>query len=80
MKISLKISNFLKTLHRDLKKVNVDPKQILKKDSLYRKRKRESSRNEKKQWKDLKRQKREVQDKSDTASKTVKRFISSEIC
>ena len=34
----------------------------------------------KKQWKDLERQKREVQDKSDTASKTVKRFISSEIC
>ena len=48
MKISLKISNFLKTLQRDLKKVNVDPKQILKKDNLYRKRKKESSRNEKK--------------------------------
>ena len=29
-------------------KVNVDPKQILKKDSLYRKRKKESSRNKKK--------------------------------
>ena len=48
VKISVKISNFLKTLHRDLKKVNVDPKQILKKDSLYRKRKEESSRNQKK--------------------------------
>ena len=44
----MKISYFLKTLQKDLKKVNVDPKQILKKDSLYRKRKKESSRNEKK--------------------------------
>ena len=48
MKISLKISNFLKTLQRDLKKVNVDQKQILRKHSLYRKRKEESSKNEKK--------------------------------
>ena len=47
MKISLKISNFLK-IQRDLKKVKVDPKQILKKDRLYRKRKKERSRNEKK--------------------------------
>ena len=39
MKISLKISNFLKALRTDLKEVNVDLKQILKKDSLYRKRK-----------------------------------------
>ena len=31
MKISLKISNFLKTLQRDLKKVNVEPKQYSKK-------------------------------------------------
>ena len=48
VKISLKIRNFLKTLQRDLKRVKVDPKQVLKKDSLYRKRKKESSRNEKK--------------------------------
>ena len=36
-------------------KVNVDPKQILKKDSLYRKRKKESSRNKKKgtSWKNF---------------------------
>ena len=48
LKISLKINNFLKTLQRDLKKVNVDPKKILKNDSVYRKRKKGSSRNEKK--------------------------------
>ena len=48
VKISLKLTNFSKTSQRDLKKVKVGPKQILKKDSIYRKRKKESSRNEKK--------------------------------
>ena len=56
MKVSLKIRNFLKTLKRDLKKVNVDQKQILKKDCLYQKRKKkEYSRNEEKRWNNLKR-------------------------
>ena len=72
VKISLKIRNFLKTLQRDLKRVKVDPKQVLKKDSLYRKRKKESSRNEKKNnkkiWRD---KKREVQDESDTGDKNI---------
>ena len=74
MKSSLKISNFLKTLQRDLKKVNVDPKQILKKDNLYRKRKKESSRNEKKAMERFgETKKRELQDESDTENKSSRR-------
>ena len=42
------MSKFLKTLKRDLKKVNVERKQILKKDSVIPKTKKESSRKEKK--------------------------------
>ena len=72
VKISVKISNFLKTLHRDLKKVNVDPKRILKKDSLYRKRKEESSRNQKKAMERFEEsKKRELQDESDTGDKSI---------
>ena len=52
MKSSLKISNFSKILERDLKKVNVEPKQILKKPAWYQKREKKSSRNEKKKWQD----------------------------
>ena len=43
---------FLETLLRDLKKVNVELKQILKNTNWYRKQKK----SEKKQWKDLERQ------------------------
>ena len=76
MKSSLKISNSLKT-QRDLKKINVEPNQIVKKDSLYRKRKKESSRNEKKRKKKKtmerfgETKKREVQDESDTWDKNI---------
>ena len=44
-------------MQRDLKKVKVDPKQILKKDSLYRERKKKDQEMKKKQRKDLERQK-----------------------
>ena len=36
-------NNFLKTLQRELKKVNVDPKQILRKDSLISKAKKKKA-------------------------------------
>ena len=55
-----------------MKKVNVEPKQILKKDSLYQKRKKESSRNEKKPMERFgETKKREVQDESDTGDKNI---------
>ena len=38
LKSSMKMSNFLKTLKRDLKKVNVESKQMILKDSLISKR------------------------------------------
>ena len=69
MKSSLKISNFSKILERDLKKVNVEPKQILKKPAWYQKREKKSSRNEKKKW----------QDESDTSDKKQSRMCNSEV-
>ena len=61
----------MKTLQRDLKQVNVDQKQILRKHSLYRKRKEESSKNEKKAMERFgEKKKREVQDKMTLVTKT----------
>ena len=57
MKISLKIINFSKALQRDLKTVNVDPKQILKKKVYIENEKKKAQEMRKKQWKDLERQK-----------------------
>ena len=52
------MSNFLKTLQKDLKKVNVEPKQILKKkkqSDIENERKKAQEIRKKKQWKDLER-------------------------
>ena len=57
MKSSLKISNFLKTLQRDLKKVNVEPKQYSKKTVYIENEKKKAQEMREKQWKDLERQK-----------------------
>ena len=66
----------MKTLQRDLKKVNVEPKQILKKDSLYRKRKkRKLKKGEKSNGKIWRDKKREVQDESDTGDKNMKKGV-----
>ena len=62
----------MEKLKRDLKKVNVEPKQILKKDSLYRKQKKESSRNDKKLMERFGETKKcEVQDESDAGDKNI---------
>ena len=54
-----------------MKKVNLEPKQVLKKDSVHRKLKKESSRTEEKSngkiWREKK--KRKEQDESDTGDK-----------
>ena len=63
MKNSLKISNLLKKLWRDLKKVNLEPKQVLKKDSVRRKLKKESSRTEEKSNGKIWREKKNVKSK-----------------
>ena len=53
-----------------MKKVNVEPKQIIKKDSWYRKLKKESSRNEKKATERFgETRKRKEKDESDTGNK-----------
>ena len=68
------MSNFLRTLKRDLKKVNVERKQILKKDFfLSQTKKKESSRNEKKALERFgETRKRKDQDESDTGNKKTK--------
>ena len=72
MKISLKISYFLKTLQKDLKKVNVDQSRYSKK-TVYieneKKKAQEMRINAIKRFGETK--KREVQDESDTGDKNL---------
>ena len=72
VKISLKLTNFSKTSQRDLKKVKVGPKQILKKRQyISQTKKRKLKKREKSNGKIWRDKKREVQDKSDTGDKNI---------